>query len=373
MSFARPQSIYHLHTDTDAHHRLCPKTNLDIILYTCTALSQPHPDPCVMTNIQKSVMWLGRGHSVPCAQLMTAADPQLRSGCCHPTALPIPLPNGTPSTWIFPSPSQNVEQDGQYLPPAHQLAVSHRPAPAASRPRWHAAGCHRRCTECTIPTVPPSAAATTCEFFPFPASGKSNRNLAQGNEERFFLSCATSCPYSCTHNPRTGSALPAQPASAARQVGKRRERLHVAIASNWQLTQPLAHTTLLGSKVLCKHQLINQPQPGGDCGYPGSRAAQAALARERVPGHPALRPAWSSSRLGSHYEKHRVPSMLLANPHLSALHEDSPSGRLQPPALVSWEHPLGSPLFVGKHPSAPGSGFGLGCVERQDVVGPHEG
>lgn len=172
------------------------------------------------------------------------------------------------------------------MPPApHQLAVSHS-APAASRPRWHAAGCHLRCTECTIPTAPPSAAAATCQFFPFPASGKSNRDLAQENEEPFFLSCATSCPYFCTSNPRTGSALPAQSASTAWQAGKRKECLHVATPSNWQLTQPLACTTLGGSKVLCKHQLINQQQPGGGCGFPGSEAAQAALAQEGCPAMP---------------------------------------------------------------------------------------
>lgn len=48
--------------------------------------------------------------------------------------------------------------------------------------------------------------------------------------------------------------------------------------------QPLAHTTLGDSKVLCTHQLINQQQPGGGCEFPRS---QAALAWEGCPAIPS--------------------------------------------------------------------------------------
>lgn len=212
---------------------------------------------------------------MPCAQLMMAADPQLHSGCCHPISPPISLPNGTPSTGIFFSPSPCVEQHGQYLPPPHQLAVCHCLAPAAT-------GLAAVLLAATITVQNVQFPQSLHLLLPPPATSslfqpRGNQiGICHENEERFFLSCATSCPYFCMYSPRTGSALPAQPGSTARQVGKRKECLHVAIPSNWQLTQPLALTALGGSEVQCKHQLIKQQQPGGGCGFPDHRRHRQA-------------------------------------------------------------------------------------------------
>lgn len=186
--FAPPQSVCHLHTNTDALQELCPYTNLNITLYICTALSQPHPDPHIMTNIQKSMMGPG---PQGCA-LRTAND-----GCRPPSPLWLlsprisahPTPKWHPQHRDLPLPITACGTARAVPPTPSSAGCESLPGPRSHRPRCLAAGCHQRCTECTIPTVPPSAAATTCEFFPFPASGKNQIGICHRR-----MKSVSSCP-----------------------------------------------------------------------------------------------------------------------------------------------------------------------------------
>lgn len=83
----------------------------------------------------------------------------------------------------------------------------------SSLTRRHAV-CHRCGTGRTISTVPPSAAATSFEFFPFLAPGKSGGGFGMGGKKKALSSpsCATSSPCFCTFDPVTAFVSPVQPA-----------------------------------------------------------------------------------------------------------------------------------------------------------------
>lgn len=236
---------------------------------------------------------------MPCTQLLLATNCPLGSVCRRPAA---PLGEmrfaPEPRLWLACAssaspPLPSVRNGTRAMPPARHLAVSHRLPP-------HLAVCRCGGTGCTIPTVPPSAAATTFEFFPFLASGTSLRNSAREAKECLFPSCATRYPESCTFYPVTAAVSPTQPASTAERGWEKEGTLcrsfrYAAIPSNWQLSQPLAHTTLSGSNVLYKHQLISQQhclrRSTASTATPARRPHRRPLARESVAGHPALLPS----------------------------------------------------------------------------------
>lgn len=94
----------------------------------------------------------------------------------------------------------------------------------SSLTRRHAV-CHRCGTGRTISTVPPSAAATSFEFFPFLAPGKSGGGFGMGGKKK-----STFLPILCNNFPLLLHIRPCNcfcVTSTASKVEKRKERLQI--------------------------------------------------------------------------------------------------------------------------------------------------